>query len=109
MGLGSLACGRRRMGPDRRTLRCAVYTRKSSEHGLEQDFNSLHAQRESAEAYIKSQGHEGWKLVRSRTAKKLKLQESRVVIPSRRSLAACRPLGFFVRSAAPSWIGGVTA
>jgi hypothetical protein len=39
-------------------LRCAVYTRKSSEHGLEQDFNSLDAQREAAEAYIKSQAHE---------------------------------------------------
>ena len=54
------------MGSERRTLRCAIYTRKSSEHGLEQDFNSLHAQRESAEAYIKSQAHEGWKLVRTR-------------------------------------------
>jgi site-specific DNA recombinase len=54
------------MGAERRVLRCAVYTRKSSEHGLEQDFNSLHAQRESAEAYIKSQAHEGWKLVRTR-------------------------------------------
>jgi DNA invertase Pin-like site-specific DNA recombinase len=54
------------MGSERRTLRCAIYTRKSSEHGLEQDFNSLHAQRESAEAYIKSQAHEGWKLVRNR-------------------------------------------
>src|SRR5947209_445989 len=41
-------------------LRCAIYTRKSSEEGLEQDFNSLHAQRESCEAYIKSQRHEGW-------------------------------------------------
>jgi site-specific DNA recombinase len=41
-------------------LKCAVYTRKSSEEGLEQDFNSLHAQRESCEAYIKSQKHEGW-------------------------------------------------
>ena len=39
---------------------CAIYTRKSSEEGLEQDFNSLHAQRESCEAYIKSQKHEGW-------------------------------------------------
>ncbi len=39
---------------------CAVYTRKSSEEGLEQQFNSLHAQREAAEAYIKSQWHEGW-------------------------------------------------
>jgi site-specific DNA recombinase len=41
-------------------FRCAIYTRKSSEEGLEQDFNSLHAQRESCEAYIKSQRHEGW-------------------------------------------------
>ena len=53
------------MRSERRTLRCAIYTRKSSEHGLEQDFNSLHAQRESAEAYIKSQAHEGWKLIRT--------------------------------------------
>src|SRR5437763_1574704 len=43
-----------------RALRCAVYTRKSSEEGLEQEFNSLHAQREACEAYIKSQRHEGW-------------------------------------------------
>lgn len=45
------------------TLRCAVYTRKSSEEGLEQDFNSLDAQREACEAYIKSQQHEGWTLI----------------------------------------------
>jgi site-specific DNA recombinase len=45
-------------------LRCAIYTRVSTEHGLEQEFNSLHAQREAAEAYVKSQAHEGWKLVR---------------------------------------------
>jgi len=43
-------------------LRCAIYTRKSSEEGLEQDFNSLHAQREACEAYITSQRHEGWVL-----------------------------------------------
>lgn len=43
--------------------RCAIYTRKSSEEGLEQDFNSLHAQREACEAYIASQRHEGWSLV----------------------------------------------
>jgi site-specific DNA recombinase len=43
-----------------RTLRCAVYTRKSSEEGLEQEFNSLHAQREACEAFISSQRHEGW-------------------------------------------------
>src|SRR5262249_44823797 len=50
---------------ERKLLRCAVYTRKSSEHGLEQDFNSLDAQREAAEAYIKSQAHEGWRLVKA--------------------------------------------
>ena len=49
-----------------RRLRCAVYTRKSSEEGLDQAFNSLDAQREACEAYIKSQGGEGWRLVRSR-------------------------------------------
>jgi len=53
------------MPSDRRVLRCAIYTRKSSEHGLEQDFNSLYAQREAGEAYIKSQAHEGWKLIRN--------------------------------------------
>ena len=36
-------------------IRCAIYTRKSTDHGLEQEFNSLHAQREACEAYIKSQ------------------------------------------------------
>src|SRR5215471_6154939 len=41
-------------------VRCAVYTRKSTEEGLEQEFNSLDAQRESAQAYIQSQQHEGW-------------------------------------------------
>ena len=47
-----------------RPLRCAIYTRKSSEEGLEQSFNSLHAQREACEAYILSQRHEGWHVVR---------------------------------------------
>ncbi|GJQ27741.1 MAG: cassette chromosome recombinase B [Phycisphaerae bacterium] len=41
-------------------IRCAIYTRKSTEEGLEQEFNSLDAQRESAEAYVASQQHEGW-------------------------------------------------
>jgi len=45
------------------TVRCAIYTRKSTEEGLDQDFNSLHAQREAGEAYIKSQKHLGWTLV----------------------------------------------
>ena len=47
-------------------LRCAIYTRVSSDAGLEQDFNSLDAQREFAEAYVKSQAHEGWRLLRER-------------------------------------------
>jgi site-specific DNA recombinase len=47
------------------TRRCAIYTRKSSEEGLEQDFNSLHAQREACEAFIKSQAGEGWRLVKT--------------------------------------------
>lgn len=45
--------------------RCAIYTRKSSEEGLEQDFNSLHAQREACEAFIKSQVGEGWRLIKT--------------------------------------------
>ncbi len=49
-----------------RKLRCAVYTRKSSEEGLEQEFNSLDAQREACEAYIASQKAEGWVLVPDR-------------------------------------------
>jgi DNA invertase Pin-like site-specific DNA recombinase len=47
-----------------RKLRCAVYTRKSSEEGLDQEFNSLHAQRDACESYIASQRSEGWVLVR---------------------------------------------
>lgn len=46
-----------------RLLRCAIYTRKSTEHGLDQEFNSLDAQREACEAYIKSQASLGWKLI----------------------------------------------
>ena len=42
------------------TVRCAIYTRKSTDEGLEQDFNSLHAQREACEAYVRSQASEGW-------------------------------------------------
>jgi site-specific DNA recombinase len=44
-------------------LRCAIYTRKSTEHNLDLAFNSLDAQREACEAYVKSQAHEGWMLV----------------------------------------------
>src|SRR5229473_2251589 len=45
------------------SVRCAIYTRKSTEEGLEQDFNSLQAQREAAEAFIQSQKHAGWRLL----------------------------------------------
>ena len=48
--------GTRRIG----TVRCAIYTRKSSEEGLEQEFNSLQAQHEACDAFIASQRHEGW-------------------------------------------------
>src|ERR1700676_1071961 len=69
-GRGSLGCdcpGRRTTMERSKTAvrRCAVYTRKSSEEGLEQDFNSLQAQREACEAFIKSQAGEGWRLVKT--------------------------------------------
>jgi site-specific DNA recombinase len=49
--------------PVSKPLRCAIYTRKSTEHNLELAFNSLDAQREACEAYVKSQAHEGWRLL----------------------------------------------
>ena len=56
-----------RSGPRRNArVRCAIYTRKSSEEGLEQEFNSLQAQREACEAFITSQVHEGWVCLRTR-------------------------------------------
>jgi site-specific DNA recombinase len=55
-----------KQGERKIALRCAVYTRVSTDSGLEQDFNSLDNQREASEAYIKSQAHEEWKLVRER-------------------------------------------
>ncbi len=55
------------MKPDeRRIFRCAIYTRKSTEHNLDLEFNSLDAQREACEAYIKSQAREGWRLIPDR-------------------------------------------
>jgi len=51
--------------PRNGTVRCAIYTRKSSEEGLEQEFNSLQAQREPCEAFIVSQRHEGWVCLRA--------------------------------------------
>jgi site-specific DNA recombinase len=52
--------------PSVKPVRCAIYTRVSTEHGLDQEFNSLDAQYEAASAYIKSQAHAGWSLIRSR-------------------------------------------
>jgi site-specific DNA recombinase len=48
---------------EKRVARCAIYTRKSTEEGLQQEFNSLDAQREAAEAFIASQKGEGWQVV----------------------------------------------
>lgn len=53
-------------GPTIKQIRCAIYTRVSTDAGLEQDFNSLDAQREACEAFIRSQTHEGWCLAKSR-------------------------------------------
>jgi site-specific DNA recombinase len=52
--------------PAIKAIRCAIYTRVSTDHGLEQEFNSLDAQYDAASAYIKSQAHAGWTLIRSR-------------------------------------------
>ena len=53
-------------GATSKLFRCAIYTRKSTEHNLDLAFNSLDAQREACEAYIKSQAHEGWRLMAER-------------------------------------------
>ena len=52
--------------PPKKRVRCVIYTRVSTEYGLEQDFNSLDSQRDAAEAYIRSQAHDGWTLIRTR-------------------------------------------
>lgn len=49
-----------------KTVRCAIYTRKSTEEGLQQEFNSLDAQREASEAFIASQKQEGWQVIPDR-------------------------------------------
>jgi site-specific DNA recombinase len=54
------------MTSERKVFHCAIYTRKSTEHNLDLEFNSLDAQREACEAYIKSQAHEGWRLIPTR-------------------------------------------
>jgi site-specific DNA recombinase len=55
-----MTASRKPKSPAAAPVRCAIYTRKSTEEGLDQDFNSLDAQREAAEAYIRSQAHAGW-------------------------------------------------
>ena len=50
----------------RSTVRCAIYTRVSTDQGLEQDFNSLDAQYDASHAYIRSQAHAGWTLLRAK-------------------------------------------
>src|SRR6266446_5915724 len=64
----SLGCGQRPIGmapmaSEPKPLRCAIYTRKSTEHGLDLEFNSLDAQRDACEAYIKSQASQGWRAI----------------------------------------------
>jgi site-specific DNA recombinase len=69
MGATKLAKHREQSGQQNgraKPVRCAIYTRKSTEEGLQQEFNSLDAQREAAEAFIGSQKHEGWGLVADR-------------------------------------------
>src|SRR6202045_2727808 len=66
MDRGSSGCGphparTKPMASEPKLLRCAIYTRKSTEHGLELEFNSLDAQRDACEAYIKSQASQGWR------------------------------------------------
>ena len=75
--------------------RCAIYTRKSSEEGLEQEFNSLAAQREACEAYIRSQQHEGWR----ETA--MTMAGSRAAISSDPRRNACSPISG--RAGSTSW------
>lgn len=65
-GVGRSAGRRGRDGHRAAPKRCAIYTRKSSEEGLEQDFNSLDAQREAGEAFARSQRHEGWAVLEDR-------------------------------------------
>ncbi len=57
---------RRNRTPDRTQIRCAIYTRKSTNEGLDQEFNTLDAQRESGEAYNVSMNHEGWVCIPTR-------------------------------------------
>lgn len=53
-----------------KTIKCAIYTRKSTDEGLDKEFNTLEAQRESGENYVKSQMHQGWEIIEKHTADK---------------------------------------
>jgi hypothetical protein len=77
-----------------RTLRCAVYTRKSSEEGLEQEFNSLHAQREACEAFIKSQRQRGGPFCR----RPMTMAGARVATWNGRHCSSCLPRSARARS-----------
>ena len=74
-----------------KSVRCAIYTRVSTDQGLEQDFNSLDAQYDASQAYIRSQAHAGWTLLRARYDD----VGSQAAIPSGRrcsgSLRTCGP------------------
>jgi hypothetical protein len=70
-------------------VRCAIYTRKSTEEGLEQEFNSLDAQRESAEAFIRSQAHENSTTIIPHSSRKNAKVGSQLTIPLIRFLAEC--------------------
>ena len=81
-------------------VRCAVYTRVSTEYGLDQEFNSLDAQHEASEAYIRSQSHDGWTPVRTRSGSSSSLQSrgdasgcqtTRAVEPRSRASPHARP------------------
>src|SRR5258707_10125914 len=71
-------------------VRCAIYTRVSTEHGLDQEFNSLDAQYDAASAYIKSQAHAGW--TRAIKYDHAKLPKNRCAPTCRLTSAACRVL-----------------
>src|SRR5215217_2584030 len=83
------------MDKSKRVLRCAIYTRKSTEHNLDLEFNSLDAQREACEAYIKSQTHEGWHLIPTRyddgafSSQRSLTAAHRPISPSRRWRRPC--------------------
>ena len=62
--------------------RCAIYTRKSTDEGLEQSFNSLDAQREACSAYIASQQHEGWSVVKQAYDDGGAIREAQLIVPA---------------------------